>query len=287
MNIEIGPEALTDDRPPTLYFKIKTHKPTFITHETSQPEVYTYSNVAKDLTKIARPIINHKNSITTHTSSSLRKLITPIIAESKYLTKDIHETIAKLCEHGPPNQIYTDDIEQFYPNTPHSLVVGAFGFYHPRLKGERHILKRLLDYNYATDGKDIYYLGTTGIPMGLPLAPELAQMCTANLLRVYQLPPNECLTVYFDDVASIYPIDNLPLGPYNLKPSQVDLLPSCWIGLERKDMYFWSCSSMDGNLAGVTTQVGGIAVGLAGISLCWIVYAVLGCVGLTALNIFY
>ena len=52
-------------------------------------------------------------------------------------------------------------------------------------------------------------------------------------------------------------------------------------------MYFWSCSSMDGNLAGVTTQVGGIAVGLVGISLCWIVYAVLGCVGLTALNIFY
>ena len=64
MNIEIGPEALTDDRPPTLYFKIKTHKPT-IYHSRDEPiqEVYTYSNVAKDLTKIARPIINHKNTI--------------------------------------------------------------------------------------------------------------------------------------------------------------------------------------------------------------------------------
>ena len=49
MNIEIGPEALTDDRPPTLYFKIKTHKPTLTTHETTQPEVYTYTNGAKEL----------------------------------------------------------------------------------------------------------------------------------------------------------------------------------------------------------------------------------------------
>ena len=32
----------------------------------------------------------HRNSITTHTNSRLRKLITSIIAESKYLTKDIH-----------------------------------------------------------------------------------------------------------------------------------------------------------------------------------------------------
>ena len=115
MDLEIGPEAVTDDRPPTLYFKIKTHKPTFITHEAGQPEVYTYLNGAKNLTNIARPIINHRNSITTHTSSCLRKFITPIIAESKYLTKDIYETIAKLCKHGPPNQIYAGDIEQFYP----------------------------------------------------------------------------------------------------------------------------------------------------------------------------
>ena len=128
---------------------------------------------------------------------------------------------------APPNQIYTGDIEQFYPNTPHILVVEAFAFYHPKLKGERHILKRLLDYNYATDGKDIYYLGTTGIPMGLPLAPELARMCTAYLLRDYQPPPNECLTVYFDDVASTYPIDNLPLGPYNLKPTQPNTTQDC------------------------------------------------------------
>ena len=39
---------------------------------------------------------------------------------------------------------------------------------------------------------------------GPPLAPEL-----------------ECaplsLTIYFDEVASTYPIDNLPLGPYTLK----------------------------------------------------------------------
>ena len=55
--IEIGPGAETDDRPPTLYFKIKTHKPSFITNTTSQPEIYTYTNGPKQFTPIARPII--------------------------------------------------------------------------------------------------------------------------------------------------------------------------------------------------------------------------------------
>ena len=67
----------------------------------------------------------------------------------------------------------------------------------------------------------------------------------------------------------------------DIQGSRMDLLPSCWLGLQRKDMYFWLCSSMDGSLAGVTTQVGGIAVGLVGIfllldhicnlGLCWVV----------------
>ena len=67
----------------------------------------------------------------------------------------------------------------------------------------------------------------------------------------------------------------------DIQGSRMDLLPSCWLGLQRKGMYFWPCSSMDGNLGGVTTQVGGIAVGLVGIfllldricslGLCWVV----------------
>ena len=59
--------------------------------------------------------------------------------------------------------------------------------------------------------------------MGLPLAPELAHMCTAYLLRYYQTPENGTLTIYSDDVAATYPIDTLPLAPYTLKTT--DLTP--------------------------------------------------------------
>ena len=63
--------------------------------------------------------------------------------------------------------------------------------------------------------------------MGLPLAPELARMCTAYLLRNYETPPNEKLTIYFDDVASTFPIENLPLATYNLKPTPPNTIQDC------------------------------------------------------------
>ena len=56
--------------------------------------------------------------------------------------------------------------------------------------------------------------------MGLPLAPELARMCTAYLLEYYEPPPNHCLTIYFDDVAATYPPNDLPLGTYILKETE-------------------------------------------------------------------
>ena len=61
-----------------------------------------------------------------------------------------------LCTHVPPAHIYTGDIEKFHPNTPHSLVIEALAYYQPRVTGERHILRRLLEYNYTTDGNQLY-----------------------------------------------------------------------------------------------------------------------------------
>ena len=52
---------------------------------------------------------------------------------------------------------------------------------------------------------------------GTPLAPELARSTTAYLLRDYIQPPGHKLTLYFDDVASTFPIHNLPLAPFSLK----------------------------------------------------------------------
>ena len=78
----------TDDRPPTMYLKNKNPKPTITTETTQHNEIYIYTIGPKQLTKrISRPIVNHKNSITTCTSSFLRKHITPIIENCPYLTQ--------------------------------------------------------------------------------------------------------------------------------------------------------------------------------------------------------
>ena len=119
----------TDDRVPTFYFKIKTHKNTFTTNTTRFSEIFSYNLGPKTLAKIARPVVNHKTSITCLSSQYLRKFITPIIEQSPYLTQDIFHTIDRLCRLGRPDYIYTGDIEAFYPSTPHSLVLQAFRHY--------------------------------------------------------------------------------------------------------------------------------------------------------------
>ena len=207
----------TDDRALTIYFKIKLPRPPLLHKTTQSNEIYTYRNGARELLPIARPIINHKNSITSSSCENLRILIKAIIEENPYLTKDVYKTINLLSKFGPPGTIFTGDIEAFYTNTPHELIISAFKHYHPYLREESQLLKRLLQFNYTTDCKDFYYLGEKGFPMGLPLAPELAKMCTAFLLRDYQPPPGHSLTVYLDDLAATYPIDNIPLQPYSIR----------------------------------------------------------------------
>ena len=207
----------TDDRVPTFYFKIKTHKETFTSNTTRFPEIFSYNLGPKTLVKIARPVVNHKTSITCLSSQYLRKFITPIIEKSPYLTQDIFQTMDRLCRLGRPDYIYSGDIEAFYPSTPHSLVLQAFRHYQPYRHLEYNLLASLLKFNFVTDGEEFYDMGSKGIPMGLPLAPELARMATAYLLRNYQQPLGHTLTLYFDDVAATYPIQDLPLDPYNLK----------------------------------------------------------------------
>ena len=62
MSVEITSDAVTDDRPPTMYLKIKTHKPTFSTQSTSKQEIYVFTNGPNKLTSISRPIIIHTSS---------------------------------------------------------------------------------------------------------------------------------------------------------------------------------------------------------------------------------
>ena len=210
----------TDDRIPTFYFKIKTHKTAFITTTTKFTEILAYDLGPKTLSKISRPVVNHKTSITTLTSQYLRYLITPIIENCTFLTQDIFETIDKLQSLGRPETIYTGDIEAFYPSTPHYLVLEAFNHYNPSKYREHKLLNDLLKFNYVTDGVNFFDMGEKGIPMGLPLAPELARMTTAFLLRSYQEPTGHILTLYFDDVAATYPIGELPLQPFVLKDTE-------------------------------------------------------------------
>ena len=189
MKVNIPPQATTDDRPPTCYFKIKTHKPAFTNYTTAEPHIHIYTLGGKALSSLSRPIINHKNSITTHCSNILRKLITPIINNSPFLTKDIHHTISRLCTHGPPAQIYTGDIEKFSPNTPHSFIIEAMAYYRPRATGERHILRRLLEYNYTSDGNQF-------IPLQQEFRqPVLLHPQSASVFRATKIStdPADCL----------------------------------------------------------------------------------------------
>ena len=217
----------TDDRPPTIYFKVKTHKTTFVHTTTQHENIYTYSNGATDLLPITRAIINHKNTITSSCSNIFRELLKPVIQANSYLTEDVFQTINNLCAFGHPEEIYTADIEAFYPNTSHDLILDAFKHYHPDRRLERQLLRRLLKFNYTTNSINIFYLGEKGIPMGLPIAPELARMCTAFLTRDYTPPPGHVLTIYFDDLATTYPIDLELLKPYTIKTTEPNQTQDC------------------------------------------------------------
>ena len=109
----------------------------------------------------------------------------------------------------PPAELFCYDIVRFYPTTPHYLIIEAFEHSNPG-SDMIPLLKGLLSLNYVTEGTHIYTHGTLGIPMGLPLAPELSRMATTYLLRDYAPPPGEILTLYFDDVAATFPIPPAP-----------------------------------------------------------------------------
>ena len=52
-------------------------------------------------------------------------------------------------------------------------------------------------------------------------------MCTAYLLAYYTVPPWQTLTVYFDDIAATYPIQDLPLAPFILKETPPNTSQDC------------------------------------------------------------
>ena len=139
--------ANTDDTIPTFYFKI--NKEAFETTTTKYNEIRAYNLELITLATIARPVVNHKTSITALTSQYLRQHITPIIEAFIFLTQDIFETINQLQRLGRPDTIYTGDIEAFYPSTPHYLVLEAFNFYHPSKYREHKPLRNPLQFNYV------------------------------------------------------------------------------------------------------------------------------------------
>ena len=123
-----------------------------------------------------------------------------VISKCRYLTKDIFESIERLREtiprettsttsalHGGQHKqqplnttrhtftraIYTADIKAFYPSTPHALILEAYESFNPSARSEMNLIQTLLAFNFTTNGKDIFYMGQVGIPMGLTLAPTI------------------------------------------------------------------------------------------------------------------
>ena len=197
------------------YFKYKTHKTAFKVQEEA-PSIFVINLTTEQLSNFTRPIVSHKPFLTNLASSHLRPLITHIIDNSPYLVKDVLEATNLLFFHKPPSKLYCYDIIKLYPSTPHTLILEAFNFYNPH-SPMLQLLQSLLHLNYVTNGTQINSHGTQGIPMGLPLAPELSRMATAYLLKDYTPPPGEIITFYFDDVASTFPLPLDLLHPYLLK----------------------------------------------------------------------
>ena len=126
--------------------------------------------------------MNHSSSLSSLASTLLSPLFTPIITAHALLSADVDASIAQLTIHGLPKQIYHYDIKAFYPSIPHTLALTAFDYYFPAKPDERSLLSLLLSYNFLTADNLYYHLGPIGIPMGLPLAPEIARLVTAYQL---------------------------------------------------------------------------------------------------------
>ena len=139
----------------------------------------------------ARPIANHSSSIIALASKIIRPLLTPIISNHPLLCDDVNSVITQLSLYGPPGNIYHYDIKAFYPSI-------------------HHVLAQLLSYNFLISGDTYYHLGPIGIPMGLPLAPEIARVVTAFQLDIdLQIAPPVALSLYFDNLYTTHPPEDI------------------------------------------------------------------------------
>ena len=130
---------VTDDRPPTFYFKVKVQKTNFPSTPTIHSNIHTMDPYA--ITPYIRPIANHSSSISTVASQVLRPYFTPIIANHPMLADNLNSAITQLSIYGPPPAIYHYDIVKFYPSIPHSLALEAFDHYFPEKRMNETFLR--------------------------------------------------------------------------------------------------------------------------------------------------
>ena len=227
------------------------------------PEVYRYTLHMDNFdlfVGISRPVVNNTGCVTSLCTRFLKSNLERAISKCRYLTKDLFETVERLREailreqdllcrpctvtstitststststsnttskrHTFERFIYTADIKAFYPSTPHKLILEAYESFNPGERLELRLIKELISFNFITNGTHVYYMGDVGITMGLTLASLLARMFTGHLLRGFTtpLPGPHRLTVYYDDIAATFPLDNpaisnicQTLSPYQL-----------------------------------------------------------------------
>ena len=110
---------------------------------------------------------------------------------------------------------------------PHREILNAFDYFFTR-NNEYELLKYLLAFNCVTDGERYFHGGNVGITMGLTLAPQLARMTTAFLLRNFKVPSRQDIFIIcYDDLAATFPLDDAnisnianSLHPYILKRTE-------------------------------------------------------------------
>ena len=206
-----------DDRTPTFYFKIKAHKTDFPSEEHPLLDnIHIIFATANQLLPYSRIVVNHASSLTSLASNYISDLLWPIILQASHHDPDCRTALNRLFSiPQPPQKLYCSDIKSFYPNTPHSLIMESINYF-DLPDNFQTLVRATLDMNYVTNGKTIHHLGDIGIPQGLSCAPELARICTVFLTRNLNVPQDQCLSLYFDDVTSTYEIPLDLLHPYQL-----------------------------------------------------------------------
>lgn len=155
----------------------------------------------------SRPIVSNINSITSHLSYFIHKVLQPLVSLVPGYIKDSFHFIEQLPEHVLPNCLLVSlDVTSLYTIIPHSFGLEAIEYW---IITKRNYLSHRFPTNFIIESLQFvlknnsfkynneYYLQTTGTAMGTIMAPTYAHLVMAYLeVKLW----DNCKSYFGDDV---------------------------------------------------------------------------------------